>query len=68
MKFYEVRNPYTGEHRWWTQRDKSGNCFEIKKLQQSNRFRLYVNDFVESDYETLIQAQEAAYKREGALR
>lgn len=60
MKWYENRNPFTGETRWWTQRDKEGNCFEIRKAPGSNRLRLFVNDFEKSSHDTLIEAQRAA--------
>lgn len=60
LKWYENRNPQTGEHFWWTQRDKDGNCFEIQELPISKRLRLLVNDQKRSDYDTLSEAQNAA--------
>lgn len=60
MKWYEYRNPYTGETRWWTQRDKNGNCFEIRKAQASNQLRLFVNETYKSTHDTLIEAQRVA--------
>lgn len=60
MKWYEYRDRKTGELVWWTQRDKLGNCFEIRELLFSRRLRLFVNEVAKKDYDALIEAQRAA--------
>lgn len=61
MKWYKNRDIYTGELFWWTQRDSNGNYFEIRQSFFSKDFRLFMNDRVLSDYNTLADAQRAAH-------
>lgn len=58
INWYESKDP-DGKSYWWTQRDKNGNCFEIRQLFLSKRFRLFVNEIIRSDHDSLIDAQRA---------
>lgn len=58
IKWYEYYDFKTCERVWYTQRDKNGNCFEIRKLQIPACFRLFINDSVKKDYDTLAEAQQ----------
>lgn len=60
MKWYEYRDIKTGELTWWTQRDRNGNCFEIRRLLISKKFRLFVNEIAKQDFCSLDDAQAAA--------
>lgn len=60
MKWYNSRDTENGNIYWWTQRDKNGNCFEIRQLFLSKRFRLFVNEIKSSDHDSLNDAQKAA--------
>jgi len=54
---YETYDYHTKSWYWWTGRDKSTNCFEIRK--RSNKFNLIVNESFNSDYEKFENAFEA---------
>ena len=61
IKWYENRDIRSGEIYWWTQRDENGNCFEIRHLPVSGRYRLFINGCKKSDYGTLSEAAGGKY-------
>ena len=64
MKWYETKRP-GGETFWWTQRDKAGNCFEIRFLRFKEKFRLYVDEMpVIRLFDSLPEAQAAVKEME----
>ena len=60
IKWYESRETEGGAVYWWTQRDKNGNCYEIRRMSVLNQFRLFVNEIKRSDHNSLADAQRAA--------
>lgn len=62
MKWYEYYDIQTKQRKWWTQRDKNGNCFEIIKEQCSDVLKLYVNEIFRASYDSLSEAQNDANK------
>lgn len=63
MKWYETIRP-GGDRFWWTQRDKRGVCFTIKRMELSRKFRLLVNNSMENSmvFNSLQEAMNAAQK------
>lgn len=54
IAIYETYDYHTKSWYWWTGRDKSTNCFEIRKY--GKKFNLTVNRVFDSSYETLESA------------
>lgn len=61
IKWYETFDYKTGKKFWWTQRDKEGKCFEIRK-NETNGLILNVNELFFDCFESLIDAQKVASK------
>lgn len=60
MKWYEYFDITTRERKWWTQRDKNGVCFEIRKNQITHLFHLLVCDEQKEVFQSLSAAQATA--------
>lgn len=54
IAIYETYDYHTASWYWWTGRDKSTNCFEIRK--SGEKFNLIVNEIFNSRYEKLESA------------
>ena len=54
MKWYEYRNPKSGEIKWWTQRDKNGVCFEVR--EDGGKFRVFACDLLVRTFHELQSA------------
>lgn len=62
ITIYETYDYHTKSLYWWSGRDKSTNCFEIRKGE--NKYHLYVNEIYHSSYEeweTAIKVLESMY-------
>lgn len=60
MKWYEYRNMETKEMIWWTQRDANGICWEVRRSQGSDDFRLYRCEDHIGNYHNITDAMNAA--------
>lgn len=61
MKLYETYDYRTKKKYWWTQRDKNNNCYEIRQLDISKKYRLLVNEI---EMETIDTFNDAVKKVE----
>ena len=61
MKWYEYRNMETKEMVWWTQRDANGICWEVRRSQGSDDFRLYKCEDHIKNYHNITDAMNAVH-------
>lgn len=56
IAIYETYDYYTKAFYWWTGRDRSTNCFEIRKSQE--KYKLLINDNFDSEHSDFNAAIE----------
>ena len=56
IAIYETYDYHTKAFYWWTGRDKSTNCFEIRK--SGAKYMLLINDNIDSEYSDFNAAIE----------